>query len=70
MIGNKIIEYVGQTFDYEGELDAKGNACGYGKVANQQDIERLKYTYEGTFIDDRGHGMGEFSKVNLSVFIL
>ena len=68
MIGSKIIEYSGQTFDYEGEIDTKGKACGFGKVANQKNDVRLKYTYEGTFIDDRGHGMGKFSEIKLNCF--
>ena len=68
MIGIKIIEYSGQTFDYEGELDTKWKAFGFGRVANQKDDVHLKYTCEGTFIDDRRRGMGKFLEIKLNCF--
>ena len=48
----KIIAY-GKDFQYQGDLDSKGRANGYGFVVSDW------LTYEGTFVNDRFEGIGE-----------
>ena len=55
-IGNKIIEFRGKKWDYDGELDSKGNAFGYG-IAVDSLIPDIRYT--GTFRDNHPHGLCE-----------
>ena len=45
---------MGLEWDYFGELDSNGNACGYG-IARYSSFVNLKY--EGTFLDNKYHGI-------------
>ena len=40
----------GELYDYEGELDEEGNACGYGTLSLNDGIH--EETYRGTFWND------------------
>ena len=52
-----------EYYDYVGEVDSKGKACGHG-VATKFDDPDFKYI--GTFIDDKPEGIGKFrSKINI-----
>ena len=53
-LGKKEIEAMEDTWDYEGEIDEDGLACGFG-VADTGD----GWTYVGTFFNDKFEGIGE-----------
>ena len=54
--GKKTI-IVGMALEYEGELDANGNACGHG-VAKR--TEPTPIEIEGTWLNDMKHGISKF----------
>ena len=41
-------------FEYTGELDQKGKACGFGVAVDKKDTEIV---YEGTFLDNKKQNM-------------
>ena len=45
-----------EYYDYVGEVDSKGKACGHG-VATKCDDSDFKYI--GNFIDDKPEGIGK-----------
>ena len=44
----------GEAYDYRGELDREGRACGYGIAVRTNDST---WRYEGTFLDDKIEGL-------------
>ena len=44
-----------QTYDYEGEIDEDGKACGVG-IARREGSA----SYKGTFCNNMIHGIGEY----------
>ena len=50
----KRIEITIKEYDYTGEMDQDGKACGQGVAVfvNDKDMR-----YEGTFLDDQPHGL-------------
>ena len=53
----------GYNWDYEGEQDKEGRACGYG-VAKRQDRND---TYVGTWFNDAWEGLGKCEKLTVLV---
>ena len=52
----QFIDEDGEVYEYHGELDEQGNACGYGTSAiEDQDQEEM---YRGTFWNDLSEGLG------------
>ena len=43
-----------QQYQYVGELDPQGKACGYG-IATR--VDDATWRYEGTFLDDKLEGL-------------
>ena len=41
-------------YDYVGEVDMNGNACGHGIATNEEDDLKK----EGTFLNNEFHGIG------------
>ena len=57
----------GREYDYEGEIDKKGKACGFGEAA-RTDKDKV---YAGTFLNDMKHGLGKkFSSALTLQFII
>ena len=54
---SKPLFFDGAEWDYHGELDKNGNACGWGK-ATQRTFSKIERIFEGSFIDNHGHGYG------------
>ena len=50
-IGEKILNFEGESLNYTGEIDTQGKACGNGKVSN--DSQEVI----GTFLNDLPHGI-------------
>ena len=56
LIGKKkIVDEWGREYDYKGEIDKKGKACGYGEST----LVNSDQTYKGTFLNDMKHGLGK-----------
>lgn len=45
-------------WEYEGQIDESGLACGYGKAI--QVTEGYDYTYEGMWVEDKWEGIGDW----------
>ena len=52
--GYKIIKADGHDWQYIGEIDDTGLACGYGVATNQNEN-----SYKGTFFNDTFEGIGK-----------
>ena len=50
------------NWDYEGEQDKEGRACGYGVAKNQ-----FNATYVGTWFNDAWEGLGKCEKLTVLV---
>ena len=45
-------------WEYDGEIDDRGNACGQGVAVLADDSKEV---FRGTFLDDKRHGQGKAS---------
>ena len=54
---SKPLFFDGAEWDYYGELDKYGNACGWGK-ATQRTCSKMERVFEGSFVDNLRHGFG------------
>ena len=60
ILGKKYFWYgKGLDYEYTGEMDQDGLACGFGKMSpNWNSLE-----YEGTFLNDRKHGFCKYFRI-------
>ena len=51
----------GGLWNYIGQLDKEGNATGFGKAFHEEIL--LGKSYEGTWLNDKLHGIGKYVPV-------
>ena len=62
-IGTKTILIDGKEWEYTGEIDVKGKACGIGKAIRQESGQfgnMQLCSFIGTFYNDLVHGLGKY----------
>ena len=59
MVGRKTLKINNQEWDYNGELDLDGRACGFGSATCGEQI------IEATFLDDLLEGVCKERMINL-----
>ena len=60
LLGHKTVEIDRKLYEYSGELDADGKACGKG-LATMTGSD-CGVVFEGTWLNDRLHGIGKHMK--------
>ena len=53
----------GFEWNYTGEIDEDGMACGFGEIVNLKGWDTCRF--KGTFVNDRGHGFGKKFRIEL-----
>lgn len=53
----------GFKWNYTGEIDEDGMACGFGEIVNLKGWDTCRF--KGIFLNDRGHGFGKKSRIDL-----
>ena len=57
---NRYFPEEGEDWDYEGELDQDGLACGMGELSNKDG----NHSYTGCFVNDKFEGIGVYAYPN------
>ena len=55
--GEKVVTISSMEYNYKGDLDSEGRACGFGEAMKQTSYAG----FIGTFLNDRPHGLRKLS---------
>ena len=63
ILGEKTIMNNGFEWNYTGEINEDGMACGFGEIVNLKGWDTCRF--KGIFVNDRGHGFGKKFRIEL-----
>ena len=55
--GEKVVTISSMEYNYKGDLDSEGRACGFGEAVKTNSYD----AFRGTFFNDRPHGLRKLS---------